>query len=161
MIELALTIAFGGLLFLGVIFALIPGVPAVLYMFLVAVTFGFSTNFSHMSRHELLYLGLIYLVSFCVDSLSGALGAKYGGAAFRSMLAGIFGALLGTLLLPPLGGIAGLFIGVLVSEWLSHGQTLRAVRAATFGMAGAVAGMAVNAVLAVLFFSLFVWFVFF
>ncbi len=161
MLEILFLISFVFLVLLGIGAALIPGIPAILYMLIVAVVFGFVDNFSRLNKTELIILAVIYLISFLTDMFSGVLGAKYGGASFRSVLFGICGAILGTVLLPPFGGFIGLFAGVLLSELQKQRTHRQAVKAATYGVIGAVAGMIVNITLSFIFFAAFITLVFF
>lgn len=159
--EFLVPLVFGILAFFGLVAALIPGIPALFYMLLVSLVFGFIDDFQNLTKMEFLVLLGIYLVSFCVDVFSGVLGAKYGGASFRSFCYGVLGAIVGTLALPPLGGLIGLFAGVFISEMARHRSSKDAARAASFGVLGVVAGLAINIVLAIVFFCTFITLAFF
>jgi uncharacterized protein YqgC (DUF456 family) len=159
--EFLVPFIFALLAFFGLVAAVIPGIPAIFYMFLVSLVFALIDGFVHLSQFELLILLGIYLVSFCVDAFSGVIGAKYGGASFRSFFLGILGAIIGMLALPPLGGLLGLFAGIFFSEIARHRSGKDAARAASFGVLGMVAGLVVNVVLAIVFFSSFITLAFF
>ncbi|OHA17704.1 MAG: hypothetical protein A2664_03770 [Candidatus Taylorbacteria bacterium RIFCSPHIGHO2_01_FULL_46_22b] len=153
--EILLIVVFSCLLLCGVLLALIPSVPAMLYMLIVATLFGFVDQFTHLTLTVYFILVSLYVISFLVDLLSGALGAKYGGASLRSILFGIIGAFVGTLLLPPFGGLLGLFGAILASEFLIHNDHKHAFRAATLGVLGAAVGVVINSILATVFFVTF------
>ena len=159
--ELFIAIGFSILALGGVCIALIPGVPAMLFLLIVSVLFGAIDGFVRLSQTELLILAGIYLISFMVDVLSGVLGAKYGGASLRSIAIGILGGVLGTIVAPPFGGILGLFLGVLISELLQKKGHWSALRAAGYGVLGVVVGLIINVTLALIFFATFVSFIFF
>lgn len=131
------------------------------FLLLISTLFAFVNGFTLLSPKELLILALIYLVSFTVDVLSGVLGAKYGGASLRSVGFGILGAVVGMLIIPPFGGIAGLFLGVLLSEYSAKGNHRHAFKASSYGVLGIVAGLFINVLLAIVFLAAFITMVFF
>lgn len=154
------------LIFIGFILLLLPGfagiflpIPGLLYMFVVALINGLIDKFERLQPWELGILGGIALVGIFNDYLTGMLGAKYGGAAQKSMIYGIIGMVIGTFLLPPLGGLVGVFLGILIAEIFNHRNGQRAVRAATGGLLGSIAGMVITLILAIMFVFLFAVFV--
>lgn len=142
----------------GLAGVILPILPGLIYMLVVAAIFGVVDGFQHLQPAELGWLGLITLVSFAIDYLAGIAGARIGGANRRSLLAGTVGLVIGTFALPPLGGFIGLFVGILASELQQHGNRTKAAKAATSGLIGTAAGIAINFVLAILFLVLFVRF---
>lgn len=132
--------------------------PGLFYMFVISLIYAFVDRFQHLSWLELLILGIIALIAMLNDYLSGMLGAKYGGAAQKSMLFGIIGMILGLILFPPFGGLVGVFLGILLVEIINHGNREKALRAATGGLLGSIAGMAVTLILAIIFLFLFIIF---
>ncbi len=137
---------------LGVFLPIVPGIPL---MFLLALVFGFTDSFQHLTSQNILTLLVLTVASVLVDYLSGTLGAKYSGASSKALGAGLIGMILGTLLFPPFGGILGLFAGVILVE-LRNGSREKALRAATGSLVGALIGIAINVVLAITFITLFV-----
>ena len=74
------------------------------------------------------------------------------------MFAGFLGMIVGTIILPPLGGMIGLFAAVLMAEYYNHKNQARAFKAALGSFMGMLAGKIVNAVMALGFVILFVIF---
>lgn len=132
--------------------------PGLLYMLAISIVFGFMDKFEHIQYWEIGVLLAITLVGIIVSYLSGILGAKYGGAAQKSLFLGIIGMIIGTVLLPPFGGLIGVFIGILASEILLRNDQRKALRAATGGLVGSIAGMFMDLVLSVTFLFIFVIF---
>ncbi len=159
MSDTVLLIVFGALLLPGIAGAVMPVLPSTPYMFIVALIYGFVVGFSALTGTELAILAALALVSLLIDYLSGVLGAKYGGAAARSLGVGMLGLIMGLILFPPLGGIIGLFIGIFIAEYYRHNNQERAVRAATSGLIGSLVGIGINLLIAVAFFALFLYFV--
>ncbi len=155
--HIVLTIIFVILLFPGFAGIVLP-FPALPYMFVVALIYGFIDKFQHLRPTELIILGVIMLISFINDCLSGILGAKYGGASRASLLYGGIGMILGLIIAPPFGGIPGLFAGVLIGEILMFRDHEKALKAATGSLIGTVAGMLISLVLVLVFLVLFIIF---
>jgi len=155
--NLFITLIFFILLLPGIAGAFLP-VPGLLYMFIISVIYGFVDGFTHIQGLELGILAGITVISIINDYLSGLLGAKYGGAAQKSMIFGIIGTIIGTIIFPPFGGLAGVFLGILLAEVLLGKNREKAIRAATGGLIGSIIGMIITLVLAVVFMFLFLIF---
>lgn len=153
-----LVIIFSLLLVPGIAGVLLPVLPDLPYMFVIAFIFALVDHFNHLTILNIVILLGVTLVSLLVDYFSGILGAKYGGAGKQSMIFGLIGLILGLILFPPWGGFIGLFIGILMAELYYFKDHLRALKAATGGLIGTVIGMAFNLLLAVSFLVLFVLF---
>lgn len=143
---------------LGLVF--IPMVPAIAYMFVVALCFSLVDGLAHISTFNLWILGSIVVVSILVDQLSGILGAKYGGASRKALLFGFLGAVIGAFAIPFFGVLIGLFSGVLLAELFLNRTRDDAVRAATGALIGSATGIAVNFCIAIIFLTLFIVFAF-
>lgn len=133
-------------------------IPGLLYMFVISLIFGFVNEFNYLTQNEIIILGIITIIAVLNDYLSGMLGAKYGGAAQKSMILGIIGMIIGTILLPPFGGLIGVFLGILIAEIMRHGNRQKAIRAASGGLIGSVVGMIFTLILAIVFLFLFIFF---
>lgn len=155
--DILILIIFAILMLPGFLGILLP-FPSVPYMFAIALIYGFIDKFNHLKTAELIILIVLSLLSLLVDYLSGIIGAKYGGAGKKSVIFGFIGLLLGVILLPPFGGIPGLFLGVWAGEIYSHRDKKQALKAASGSLLGSLAGMIVNVVLALLFMILFILF---
>jgi hypothetical protein len=154
--------------FLATIFTilLLPGfagvflpLPSLSYMFGITLIFGFIDQWQHLNYIELIILGIVMLISFAAEYMTGLIGAKYGGAAKISIVFGLLGMLIGLIVFPPFGGIAGLFLGILVSEFLQFKNHIKALKAASGGLIGTLAGMLISLILAILYVVLFIIFV--
>jgi uncharacterized protein len=156
-----LPIIFTILIFPGMFMTIIPMMPAIPYMFLMAWIFGYFDNFERLTAGNLWVFGGILIASILIDYFSGVIGAKYGGASRKGLLFGFLGLILGFLLLPPFGGFIGLFTGIFIGEFLMKGDKTKAIKAATGSLVGSIGGILINTFLAVTIFTLFVIFVFF
>src|SRR3989344_858618 len=144
MFNIFLEIGLSALIFIGVLMVFVPMLPALFYMFVMAGIFSAVTGFAIITPWQLLILAGIFLLGFVNDLLSGILGAKWSGASRQSMIYGFIGLIIGVLVLPPFGGIIGLFAGVLVAELVIGKTKEKAIKAATGSVIGAIAGMIIN-----------------
>lgn len=159
--AMALDIGFASLVFMGVILAFVPFMPALSFMAVVSVVFSLVTQFEPLSGGELSILVAISIVSIATDFLSGLFGAKMFGAHGKSIFIGMTLSFIGFFIFPPLGGIIGLFLGVFISEMVFRSKSVEgAVKSAKGAVIGTVVGMIINIILAILFFSLFILFIF-
>lgn len=141
---------------LGLVF--IPLFPTFWYLLGVSALFAFVDGFVHLTLAHLAILGGIFAASVAVDWSAGFLGARFGGAAWKSLLYGAIGGGIGFLLIPPLGAFLGLFFGVLLGELQRMRGAREALKAASSALLGTLAGIALNAVLALAFILCFITF---
>lgn len=146
------------LVFFGVFTTFVPFLPGIFFMLLVSFIFAVVTGFSVLTPSELGILGSIFLVALLNDTFSGIIGAKWGGASNKSIMAGLLGLVLGFFILPPLGAIIGFFGGIFLSEIYLGKNREKAIKAATGSMIGSAVGILINTILAISFFVLFMIF---
>jgi len=161
MTHLAITIIFTVLLAPAIFAVLIPMMPAMSYMFIMALLYGLIDKFQGLQAGEIGILAIIFGLSLLVDYSAGILGAKYAGASKKSIMYGFWGLIVGSLAFPPFGGLPGLFLGVFISEINLNKGGAAAWKAAASSIAGAITGMLLNLALALTFFTLFIIFAFF
>ncbi len=137
--------------------AFVPMLPALSYMFVIALVYALYTGFAMITGTEILILLGIVLASIVIDHGAGVLGAKYGGAHTKSLLWGLLGAFVGTFVLPPFGTFIGLFLAVLGAELYYKKPSDKAFRAAGGALVGSALGVIVNICLAIIFVGLFIF----
>lgn len=148
------------LLLPGLVMAIVPGLPGLLYMLVIAVIFGLIDHFTHFTLGNLGILAAITAVAMLLDLFSGIIGAKWGGAHWSSIMYGLAGLIVGSLVIPVpiVGGLVGMFLGVLFAEWYRTASIKKANKAAIGSFAGSLVGMIGNGVAAAAFFTLFIIF---
>lgn len=156
--DIFITVLFTVCISLGIFMVFIPFLPGLFYMFVLTAVFAAMEKFQVITVGNLVIFASLVVVAFAVDSLSGLLGAKWGGASKKSMAFGIIGLLIGLVLMPPFGGIVGLFAGVLFGELYLGRKGERALKAATGSIIGSATGMLINFILALFYFILFLVF---
>ncbi len=134
----ALLIAAG---FAGLILPAVPGIPLV---FAGLVVLAWAENFAYVGWVTLTLLGLLALLSYGVDFLAAALGAKRFGASPRAVTGAALGAVAGVFFGLP-GIVLGPFVGAVVGEFSRRASA----RAATRAGVGATLGLLFGALLKV------------
>jgi uncharacterized protein YqgC (DUF456 family) len=158
MTNILLTIVFAVLMLPGLTGILIPVLPGIPFMFIVALIFGLIDKFVHLTTIEIIILLGLTLISLVIDYASGILGARIGGASAKSTLGGLIGMIIGLIIFPPFGGIIGLFLGIAITEIAIHNNNKKALKAATGGVIGSLAGIILNLILALIFLTIFIIF---
>ncbi|HEX7724468.1 MAG TPA: DUF456 domain-containing protein [Candidatus Paceibacterota bacterium] len=150
------------LLIPGIVMAVLP-FPGIIYMFAIAVIAALFDGFVHLSGFDIGVLTVVTVLVLLVDLFSGIIGAKAGGAHWSSIIWSLVGFIIGSIIIPVpiLGSLAGMFLGVLVSEWY-HTQDIRHANKAALGsfwgwVAGTGFKLAASVVFLVLFVVLGVW----
>ncbi|MEK7105529.1 MAG: DUF456 domain-containing protein [Patescibacteria group bacterium] len=147
-----LEVIFFILLFCCLAFTLIPTIPGVPMMFLLTLGYSALSGFERIGAQTLVALGVIALITIAIDYSSGLIGAKLGGASKKALIAGMLGLLIGVILFPPFGAFIGLFIGVFVAEIVQFNDHYKAIKAASYSLAAALAGAITNILFAITFF---------
>lgn len=142
------------LMLVGIVGVIIPAVPGIGLMAVVALIFNFFVK--QLPLWALIVLILITILSFLIDQLSGILGSRIFGASGKSMMFGFAGMILGLIIFPPLGAIVGLFAGILITELALKKESAKAIKTASGGVLSVIIGTAINLFLALAFLIIFV-----
>jgi len=119
--------------FAGLILPAVPGIPLV---FAGLVLLAWSENFAYVGWITLTLLGMLALLSYAVDFLATAVGAKRFGASPRAVAGAVLGALAGLFFGLP-GIVLGPFVGAIIGEFSGRTSARAAMRAgvgATLGL---------------------------
>lgn len=114
--------------FAGLILPLVPGIPLV---FAGLVLLAWAENFAYVGWLTLSLLGVLALLSYGIDLLASALGARKFGASPRAVAGAALGALAGLFFGLP-GIVLGPFVGAVIGEF-SQRATLKAAAHAGVG----------------------------
>ncbi|MDZ7596444.1 MAG: DUF456 domain-containing protein [Thiobacillus sp.] len=125
--------------FAGLILPVVPGIPLV---FAGLVLLAWAENFAYVGWVTLTLLGVLALVSYGIDFLASALGAKKFGASPRAVVGAALGALAG-LFFGLLGILLGPFVGAVVGEFSGKAS----LKAAAHAGVGATLGLLFGALL--------------
>jgi len=148
---LAGLIVIGGLA--GTIIPALPGVPMVFAGLLLAAWAG---DFIQVGWTTIGILGVLTALTWLIDFLAAALGAKRLGASQRAFWGAAFGAMVGIFFGIP-GIVLGPFVGAVVAE-ISAGRTVHQASRAGYGAwIGVVLGTAAKLAIAFLMVGIFIF----
>lgn len=125
--------------FAGLVLPALPGVPLV---FAGLVALAWAEDFAYVGWLTLTVLGVLAALSYAVDFLATALGAKRFGASPRAVVGAAVGAVIGLFFGLP-GIVLGPFVGAVVAEFSRRAT----IGAATRSGVGAVVGLLFGALL--------------
>jgi uncharacterized protein YqgC (DUF456 family) len=134
---LAAVLVLAGLL--GLLLPMLPGPPLLFAGLLVA---AWAEDFAYVGAGTLALLAVLALLTYAVDFVATALGAKKFGASKRAILGAAVGALVGLFFGLP-GILLGPFIGAVIGELTAQrglGDAGRAGLGATIGLVLGAAG---------------------
>lgn len=151
----------------GIIGAVVPGIPGTSLILAAIVIWGAVRGFADIT--VALAVGvLVFLLSLGIDFLASYWGAKKAGASHWGQIGSIVGFVLGFLgLLPtlpiggPLGPIIGIFfgplIGAIIGEYLYRKDFTIALKAGVGIVVGSLVGNFIQGVLAVIAVTIFIY----
>ncbi len=125
--------------FAGLILPALPGIPLV---FAGLLLLAWAENFAYVGWITLTLLGVLALLSYGVDLLAAAFGAKRFGASPRAVTGAALGALAGLFFGLP-GIVLGPFVGAVIGEFSRRASA----RAAAQAGVGATLGLLFGALL--------------
>jgi uncharacterized protein YqgC (DUF456 family) len=134
---LAAVMVLAGLI--GLLLPVLPGPPLLFGGLLVA---AWAEDFAYVGAGTLTLLAVLALLSYAVDFVATALGAKRFGASKRAVVGAALGAVVGLFFGLP-GILLGPFIGAVIGELTAQrglGEAGRAGMGATIGLVLGVAG---------------------
>jgi uncharacterized protein len=128
----------------GIIF---PALPGTVLIFAGLLLVAWADAFTRVGVWTLVIIGVIGALSYTVDFVAAALGAKHVGASRQAVI----GAALGTLLGIPFGlpgVIFGPLVGAVAGEYSAHRRLGRATNVGLAAWIGFLIGTAVKVALA-------------
>jgi uncharacterized protein YqgC (DUF456 family) len=135
------------LVVLGLIGLVLPALPGAPLLFAGLVLAAWAEDFVYVGSGTLIVLGILALLTYAVDFLASAMGAKHFGASNRAIVGAALGVLVGIFFGFP-GLLLGPFVGAVLGE-LSAQRNLREAGIAGIGASfGLVLGTAAKLALA-------------
>ena len=148
------------LMAIGLVGTVVPLLPGTTIILGAAILHRFMLGeAASVSWWTIAGLGVLTVVSYSLDILSGSLGAKWFGATRWGAFGGIVGAIVGIFFFP-WGLFLGPMIGVLLGELLGGKELLPAGKSTWGTLLGTTAGLIAKLTIAlamVLWFALAVW----
>jgi uncharacterized protein YqgC (DUF456 family) len=106
------------IMLVGLFGLVIPIFPGIIIIWLAALAYGLITGFYPLAWILFAVITILFLVGFTIDNILMNAKARQAGAAWSSLVLGIIAGILGTILLPPLGGLIATPVVVLLVEYL-------------------------------------------
>lgn len=122
------------LMLVGLVGLIVPIFPGILVMWLAALGYGVVHGFDTLGIILFVVITLLMIAGSVIDNVLMGAGARQGGASWLTILIGLLAGVLGTLLVPPIGGLIAAPLAVMLAEYLRHGDWQQAWRA-TRGLA--------------------------
>jgi uncharacterized protein YqgC (DUF456 family) len=106
------------IMLVGLLGLVIPIFPGIIVIWLAALVYGLVTGFYPLAWILFAVITVLFLVGVTIDNILMNAKARQAGAAWSSLILGIIAGILGTILLPPFGGIIATPLVVLLLEYL-------------------------------------------
>ena len=135
------------LVLVGLAGVILPALPGTVLIFGGLLLGAWVDHFRHVGLPSLVLIGVIGAISYGVEFVAAALGAKRGGASPRAVVGAALGTLLG-IAFGLFGIIFGPLIGAILGELSTHRDVLRAGRAGIAAWIGFIVGTGVKIALA-------------
>lgn len=137
----------------GTILPILPGAPLLVIGMLI---YGFFEQFATLTWQ--FFFGQLILMSFVfgIDYLAGIWGVKKYGGSRSAVIGSVLGALLGLLMLGPLGIILGPFLGAVAGEFISRKDINQAFQAGLGTLVGFLGGAIIKFMIQII---MIIWFV--
>jgi uncharacterized protein YqgC (DUF456 family) len=137
----------------GLVLPMMPGAPL---LFLGLVVAAWADNFTYVGTVGLTVLGLLALLTYAVDIIAGAFGAKKFGASRQAIVGAAVGTLLG-LFFMPVGILLGPFLGAVTGELIAQKKLWEAGTSGFGATIGLLLGAVAKLVLALMMLLLFAY----
>src|SRR5688572_21806181 len=127
--SLALWAITVGLMAIGLLGTIIPGLPGIVLTYAGILIFAFATNFAHISPTTLVVFGLVTALAVIAGYFGSVLGSRAGGGKKWAIIGTFVGAILGAFT-GPLGLFLGAFLGALLGAFIEGSSTHQAFKIA-------------------------------
>jgi hypothetical protein len=124
--DILISVAFAFML-AGLCGLIVPIFPGLTVIWLAALGYGVFAGFGTLGWIAFVLITLLMLAGSFVDNILMGSRALQGGATWWTLACGWAGGILGSILLPPLGGIPGALVGVFLYDFLTHNDWRRSL----------------------------------
>ena len=123
------------LMLVGLLGVILPVIPGLVLVWLGALIFALADKFSTITPLTFIGLSALAIIGISAEIWMAQLGAKMGGATFKSQLVGLVGGVLGALLIPLIGSLLEALLGPVL------GGILAGILAALGAVIGSILGV--------------------
>jgi len=110
----------------GLVGLLVPVFPGLLVIWVAILVYGLLAGFTWWGMLLFVIISLVGLGASLADNVLMAGGARSGGASWSSIIVALIAGVLGTLILPPFGGLIFAPLAVLLLEYYRQKDWQRA-----------------------------------
>lgn len=139
--EIAATVLFTLCFLVAIVGVIVPVLPGVIVAALAALLAAWMTGFAELGTTPLVVVAVLTALSFAIDYIAGAIGAKRFGARRSGIIGSIIGAILGIFFFPPFGFLIGALGGAVVAELITGRDLQEAAKAGVGVLVGTLSGM--------------------
>jgi uncharacterized protein YqgC (DUF456 family) len=112
----------------GLFGLIIPIFPGIIVIWLAVLAYGLVTGFNTLGWILFALITILLFVGVTIDNILMNARAHKEGAAWSSLILGMLGGILGTIFLPPLGGLITAPLVVLLVEFYRQRDFNKALR---------------------------------
>ena len=105
------------IILVGLIGLVIPVFPGLVVIWAGALLYAIVTGFDTLAIVMFILITLLMIAGSTVDNIFMGAGARKGGASWLTIAVALFGAVVGTIIFPPIGGIIAAPLAVLILEF--------------------------------------------
>lgn len=113
----------------GLFGLVVPVFPGIVVIWLAALGYGVAAGFGALGGWLFAVISLLMLAGVTVDNVLMGAGARQGGASWTALGLGLLAGVLGTLLLPPIGGLIFAPLAIFLYEYRRLGDREKAISA--------------------------------
>lgn len=147
----------GFLILLGGLGSILPILPGPPLSFIGLWLYAWATAYEKITPTILIVFGVLTILTFVVDFIAPALGAKGHKASRYGVIGSTVGAFAGIFLMGPFGLIAGPFIGAFLGEMYYARNTHQATKVAIGSFIGFLIGSFFKLVVIIAMFAYFIY----
>ncbi len=127
----------------GLAGVVLPAVPGTILLFSGLILAAWAEDFRYVGLGTIIVLVLLTLLTYIIDIVAAAFGARQFGASKRAAMGAALGAVIGIFFGLP-GILLGPFLGAVFGEFLVHDDLMQAGKAGVGAWLGLLLGVAVK-----------------
>lgn len=112
----------------GLFGLIVPIFPGIMVIWLAALGFGVVKGFGTLGIWMFIVITLLAAAGMVVDNVFMSAGARQGGAAWSTIALGVLAGIVGTILLPPIGGLILAPLAIFLIEWRKQADWRKALQ---------------------------------